>query len=232
MGKKTKITVCVYCGESKETTRDHVISNNLFPDSYKKKNVITVPSCKKCNKGFSLDEEYFRLFVCPAGLERSQYADELFFSKLKRCVQRRPQIISKMLNQMDLIDLYTKSGVYIGKKARIQVAEEDWIRYCNVLDKYIKGLFFHEFKKILPLGYGIVHFLGTEEMTEKVIENFTSAKGNTDNQEIYAYAFSYVPNTYESIWVIEFYRSIFFVSVVAQNQTLEQVNKSKSSKQR
>jgi 5-methylcytosine-specific restriction endonuclease McrA len=66
MGKKTKITECVYCGERKETTRDHVISSNLFPGSYEKKNVIIVPSCADCNTSFSLDEEYFRIFVCGA----------------------------------------------------------------------------------------------------------------------------------------------------------------------
>jgi hypothetical protein len=223
MDKKTKITECVYCGERKETTRDHVISKNLFTSSYKKKNVITVPCCEECNKGFSLDEEYFRFFLSGSGLEHSQQANELFSTKVKRCVQRRPQIVSKLLNQMRLIDGYTKSGIYIGKKTRFSITDEDWKRYCNVLDKYIKGLFFHEFKQILPLGHSIVHFLGTEEM----IENFASTRGNIDNQEIYAYVYSYVPNTYESIWVIEFFRSIFFVSFVARDQTLERLNKSK-----
>ncbi|MCX6796541.1 MAG: hypothetical protein NTW06_03525, partial [Candidatus Falkowbacteria bacterium] len=76
MGKKNKMTKCVYCGEEKQTTRDHVISRNLFPESYKQKNPIIVPSCAECNKGFSLDEEYFRNFVCGLVLEHSQYANE------------------------------------------------------------------------------------------------------------------------------------------------------------
>jgi hypothetical protein len=227
MGKKTKITECVYCGQRKETTRDHVFSKNLFPKSYKKKNVIIVPSCAKCNRGFSLDEEYFRFFLCGAGLEYSQHADELFFTKVKRCVQRRPQIVSKLLNQMDLIDVYTKSGIYIGKKTRFSIPDEDWKRYCNVLTKYVKGLFFHELKQILPLSYGIMHFLGNEKMLELL--RYIS-KWNWDDKDIFAYGYSFVANTYESAWVTLFYDSVFFVSFAAPEHCFELVKKSEFSK--
>jgi len=228
MGKKTKTTECVYCGERKETTTDHVISKNLFPSSYKKKNVITAPCCEKCNKGFSLDEEYFRFFLCGAGLEHSQHADELFFTKVKRCVQRRPQIVSKLLNQMDLIDVYTESGIYMGKKTRFFIPDEDWKRYCNVLTKYVKGLFFHEFKQILPLSHVIRHFLGDEKMIE--VTRYVK-KWNWDDKDIFAYGYNCWPNRYASAWVTIFYDSIFFVSVAAPEQHLEPLNKSKLSKE-
>ncbi len=48
---------CAYCGEF-PNTRDHVPSKILLEKPYPE-NLPVVPSCLKCNNGFSLDEEYF-----------------------------------------------------------------------------------------------------------------------------------------------------------------------------
>ena len=221
--KNNKIAKCVYCGEKKETTRDHVVSKCLFPKSYQKKNPIIVPSCTGCNRSFSLDEECFRNFICGLALERSQYAYELCFSTIKRSIQRRPQIGYKAMNQMDLVDLYTKSGIYLGKKTIIHITEEDWKRYFYILDKYIKGLFFYEFKEVLPKDYKIKHFLGNDKM----LENFKHIrKWNMDNKEIFAYGYNFIPNTYKSVWATIFYDSIFFISFLAREEDFKLFNKS------
>ncbi len=50
---------CVYCGEFRSLTRDHVPPRNLFgrkPNA----NLVTVPCCSKCNGLASKDDEYFR----------------------------------------------------------------------------------------------------------------------------------------------------------------------------
>lgn len=226
MGKRTKIAQCAYCGNKEETTRDHVISRSLFPNSYKKRNVITAPSCLKCNKGFSPDEEYFRIFVCGAAVEHSQQADDLFFSKVRRCIQRKPHIISDLYKRMDLIDLYTKSGIYLGKKTRIIISDKDWERYCNVLNKYIKGLFFHEFKRIFPVDYKILHFLGDLKMLQDSKIGYIT-KWNLDNQDIFAYGYACVPDTNYSVWLTVFYDSIFFLSFTVTEEHFKLFAKSK-----
>jgi len=224
MNKDNIITKCVYCGEEKKTNRDHVVSKNLFPKSYQKKNPIIVPSCDKCNKNFSLDEEYFRIFLVNLAQEHSQYAQDLFFSKIKRSIQRRPQIGYKVFKQMDLVDFYTKSGIYMGKRTRIYITKDDRKRYFNILDKYIKGIFFYEFKEILPSEYKIKHFWGSEEM----LDNFKYInKWNMDNKEIFAYGYSFIPNTFRSIWAIIFYNSIFSISFVATEEDFKQFDKPK-----
>lgn len=52
---------CVYCGKA-ATTRDHVPARCLL-DRTRPAEIFTVPACKSCNSGFSLDEEYLRAFV-------------------------------------------------------------------------------------------------------------------------------------------------------------------------
>jgi hypothetical protein len=47
---------CAYCGSQKESG-DHVPSQILLDEPYPD-HLPIVPACKKCNQGFSLDEEY------------------------------------------------------------------------------------------------------------------------------------------------------------------------------
>src|SRR6266404_1118580 len=56
-------TVCCYlCRSTQNLTRDHLPPKNLFPEP-RPTNLITVPCCETCNKGFSNLDEQFRVFV-------------------------------------------------------------------------------------------------------------------------------------------------------------------------
>lgn len=54
-------TQCAYCGEYPDT-RDHVPSKIILEKPFPE-NIHVVPSCLKCNNGFSLDEEYFACLI-------------------------------------------------------------------------------------------------------------------------------------------------------------------------
>lgn len=204
---------CTYCREEKEVTRDHVISRALFSEKYDKTNPIIVPCCRECNNGFSKDEEYFRQFLNFFSMEHSKESKDIFNTKIRRSIERRPQIGHKAMSKMEVVDLFTKSGIYLGKKTKINISDEDWIRYHNVLDKYIKGLFYHEFKMPLPADYKIKHVLGdNDEFLLKVTSQVN--KWNKENKEIFAYAYNSIPNSYNSIWVTVYYNSMVFISLV------------------
>jgi hypothetical protein len=64
---------CVYCGEWRELTRDHVPPKSLF--SKPRPELITVPSCLTCNQGASKDDEYFRLMIVQ-GINREKFPQE------------------------------------------------------------------------------------------------------------------------------------------------------------
>jgi len=50
---------CVYCGLEGEITRDHIPPKKLFPKNTR--NLITIPSCQKCNNDFSpLDNRFLQ----------------------------------------------------------------------------------------------------------------------------------------------------------------------------
>ena len=218
MNKKTKIGKCVYCGLEKEVTDDHVISRNLFPKSHKKKNVIIAPSCWKCNNGFSKDEEYFRNFVLGLTVGYSQNANALFSTKMMRSLNRRPPIAYKTMNQIEAIHLYTNNGKYMGVKRRIHLTEDDWKRYFNVLNKYIKGLFVHEFETVLSSDYRIMHRLGSKRM----LGHFGYiTKWNKDNKDIFIYGYNREKDTPRSFWITTFYDTVFFESFILPEKESE-----------
>ncbi len=58
--KRSKKGICVYCGGTARLGRDHVPPRALFGGRFPP-NLITVPSCDRCNNGASKDDELFRL---------------------------------------------------------------------------------------------------------------------------------------------------------------------------
>ena len=202
---------CAYCREEKGATRDHVISRALFPEKYDTTNPIIVPSCRECNNGFSIDEEYFRQFLNIFSMEHSKESEDIFNTKIRRSIERRPKIGHKAMSKMELVNLYTKGGIYLGKKTKVRISDKDWIRYYNVLDKYIKGLFFHEFNMPMPADFKIKHILGDKDKLLLKITSYVN-KWNRENKEVFAYAYNSIPDSYNSIWITVYYNAIVFIS--------------------
>src|SRR5437867_4223206 len=73
MTARNKHGVCVYCGQEKKLTLDHVPPKLLLARPYPP-NLLTVPSCRDCNKSFQKDDEYTRTVLCLD--ERAKSHDE------------------------------------------------------------------------------------------------------------------------------------------------------------
>lgn len=82
--------MCCYCGEWADTV-DHVPSKVLLDEPYPE-NLPVVPCCKKCNREFSLDEEYVGvLFEC---VRMQTFATEQFErEKVRKIVEHNPTIL-------------------------------------------------------------------------------------------------------------------------------------------
>lgn len=57
--------LCVYCGAT-ASTRDHAPPKAILEEPYPP-NLRTVPSCRSCNAGWSLDEEYLAVVLAQVG---------------------------------------------------------------------------------------------------------------------------------------------------------------------
>jgi hypothetical protein len=197
-------------------TRDHIPSLSLInPDDRSKAKFIIVDSCSVCNHSFSKDEEFFRNMVATFAAERSEVANKLLNSKVRRSIEKRPAVGHSLLKYMKLVNVFTHSGIFVGKRTKIEVPKEDLSRIFNVMNKYVKGLAATEFGLPLPADY-IIRHSWTDEFDPqfKNEEVMKTIKWNNDNGETFIFGFTRLPNSFESIWVFIFYKKIIFLSAI------------------
>src|ERR1700676_4159588 len=68
-----KVGECIYCGETRQLTSDHVPPRCLF--SKPRPPLVTVPCCLDCNREFGKYDEYFRLAIT-TGINREAFPNE------------------------------------------------------------------------------------------------------------------------------------------------------------
>lgn len=192
---------CAYCGGEADT-KDHVIPKNLYPESIRNRNVqlLTVPSCKKCNEGFSDDEEHFRNILVLGG-KNTETVNELYnnnvypsFSK-KKSLRHFWQLVDSMEN-IDTSD----------SKRHIIYPMKD-IKFERILRKIFCGLGYKHFSCCVPkenikvdvLKYQVPEFLTKLNWFKIVPEVF----------EYFFYIYL-VDEGFISCWLIKFFESRYY----------------------
>ena len=98
MSKKFKNKMCVYCGEAKSATADHVFSRELLLKAHRG-DLPKVPACESCNHEKSVLEHYVSA-ILPFGVS------PLDFELGNRC--------SRIDQALDFTD-DKMHGVYVGR---------------------------------------------------------------------------------------------------------------------
>lgn len=209
---------CIYCGNLADT-QEHIPAKQLFK-GLTKESLITVPSCQKCNQGYQKDEDFFRQFFSGMLMDRSKYAQQLMENEVTRSIKRKPALARQMFSQMKLVEVYTKTGIYLGKQTMYKVSNSDKSRINKVVEKIIKGLFYHHFQQLLPEDW-IIRIIWITPAKDKQLgleEIAKTLKWNIVNEEIFAYGFNFVPETFQSIWILDFFKiPLFYVLVLDKN---------------
>lgn len=210
---------CIFCGKPADT-REHIPAKQLFKGT-PAKNLITVPSCTTCNKSFQKDEDFFRQFYVSMIMSKSPGAKSLFENEISRAILRSPKLARQMFSQMKLVDFYTKSGVYLGKKTAYKVSDMDKQRIDRVVRKIIQGLFFYRFGASLPKDWiiKIVWITPKVEKDLKLQELASTLTWDVIKEDGFAYGVQYVPDTFQSIWILDFFKVPLFYVLVLDRKT-------------
>jgi hypothetical protein len=204
------IGACAYCGEMCELTDDHVPPKLLleepFPD-----NLITVPACGPCNRGFQRDDEYTRDMVAldfRAGRNATAAAKvpKVFRSLQRKESARYRGYFGSQLKPTKLVDR-------LGRPLSLR-ASPDRARIENTGKHIMRGLHFHFAKQHLPKdanvfayskpGYDSIDFI-TGNLTSLYEKAGARRDGNIGNGFSYAAAsfgdaFIYLFLLYEYFW--------------------------------
>ena len=152
---------CVYCGGKTDLTRDHIPPKSLF--NKPRPPLITVRACRRCNSGFSRDDDYFWLTLASRA-ETGANREALQASR--RAIENLARgeaggFRKAFLASIQSVELRTPAGLYIGDALAYDVS---FSRLNRVAARITKGLFAHVTGTPLPSNYSA---------TARALEGFT-----------------------------------------------------------
>jgi hypothetical protein len=180
--------------------------------------------------GTSGDDEYFRLFLA-ANQEASQHPTvKLLHEPIMRSLAR-PQargFASSFWSQIHNLTILSPGGIYLGKAPGLLI---DHVRLQRIVEKVVRGLFFHEYKNNLPPRCGIRSVFLNSMRQHVLPDEFNGfvnsvrgllAGGNErhigPNDEFVCHFNASPCLQYQSVWVMIFYCHLHFVAFTDTNK--------------
>jgi len=203
---KRRREICYLCNKNFADSRDHVPPECLFPDP-KPTNLITLPCCSPCNRSYSKDEEYLRDNLSMIS-KRSRAVKQLW-QKTRISYIRRPLKLRNINSRLVDLNLKTQEGIYLGRATGLKFDES---RTNRVIEKIIKGLFFHHTDKILPSRVLFHIFFNPTDILERY---FRQRMFDRTWNDVFYYAFLFAQDSmYSGFWWLEFYKSNLFLAAL------------------
>lgn len=178
---------CYWCGDP-ATSDDHVPPENLFPKD-RKKNLITVPSCRRHNEDLSKEDEIFRFYL--QAVSESPHSLRLFEDKTLRSITRpgAEKLAAKIFAE--------SRPVQVGGK-ETRALKVDSKRQNLYFEKIIRGLFFHIFGRTIQSQVVTIsrHFIvqdlnydQVESYILKYLSHPDAKEGQVGQPEIFSYRY-------------------------------------------
>lgn len=221
--QKSKIGTCVYCGKVGPLTRDHIPPKTLF--ATRPPDLITVPCCEKCNKGFSGDDTYFRDVVSMRADVGDHPEVQRNMDAVLRSVVRPEQrkYWDGILGGAQLRDVLSPSGLYVGQRPAYDVNVG---RLDRVVARIVKGLFYHEFNRRLPETHEVAAYFeegfGCVDSTTmanvlRLCSNVTAEVPTERGANVFRFWYKAAEDSPDtSLWVLQFYGTLGFMAVVGE----------------
>lgn len=204
--RMSKVGPCIYCGERRELTSDHVPPRCLF--SKPRPALVTVPCCHDCNRELGKYDEYFRLAIT-TGIDRHAFPKENADSVRAINNLNRPE--SQGFARRMLRDYMPNPGRLKIDKERIEV----------VLYRITRGLFFHhrQVRTAGPVAFAfwmVSEHLKVDEGDRQRINRLRESM-TAIGAGVFRYSFesSLEPDPFGTAWLMQFYYHKTFFCVTA-----------------
>jgi hypothetical protein len=146
---------CYMCG-GEATQKDHLPPESIFPKPYPVDR-IWAPICVACHSGTSENDELFRIVViAQQDLSSNRHAASVWATVkrgLKRPESRPSRAITELLGPVEFV---TEAGIIIGQGGR---ARYDRKRVQSVINRIVRGMYWHRFGERLPDGYYVDDYI-------------------------------------------------------------------------
>jgi len=216
--------ICIYCGNRKATTKDHVPPKCLFPLP-RPGNLITVPCCEICNTKYGKDDERVRnLLTSLKTTEKHSAIKEQIAKKRDRSYIRlegRPNL-RHIIASVEKVRCHTSGGIYLGKALAFNLDQPTIDRF---IERMARALLYHE-NGIANAECHIVWKMAPEEADiVRMPPDMKAFILGGDVKDIGEGVFSYVgyfyPERVSSLWLLNFYSGIEFMIIVRDRKTIK-----------
>ncbi|KPL80021.1 hypothetical protein SE18_25920 [Herpetosiphon geysericola] len=214
MGKKSKIGTCVYCGETRELTREHVVPRCLFAGN-KPNNPVIVPVCFNCNNKKSQSDDYLRDYLV---LDRTSRQ-----SPTAIVIQNTTFLRSARKNKSQLARDAKNNGKWIStipQSESLFLAENlyefpvDEKRLFTTLSMIVRGLYAYLFKTHLAIDSRFdihrINDIHRSDMWNGFQSLGASGPYSVGLGVFHCLVAANEENIQETCWLLAFYRSIIF----------------------
>lgn len=223
---------CVYCGEIGALTRDHVPPRALFAE-HAPNNLITVPSCARCNNGASKDDEQFRLAFAVREDTKGNPERDSAFQAVLRSLERPEaakfaETISSRISTVPKITPaglhITPAGLHIGRRLKYSAPGSPLDR---VMIRVTKGLFYHLHGRRLPDDHHVnaLYLPRLYELTpperqdyEELVSNLLQAEPTRFGTGFTYWQMRSSFTWARSFWLFEFYGQIQYLCMTFPNE--------------
>ena len=206
---------CIYCGGDADT-RDHVPPKSFFPVP-RPSDLITVPSCTACNRGFQLDDDYAQTVLVMREDVGDHPAVTQLLPKLMRSWERSQGkgLPRSIVATTRTVPIHTPAGVFLGNAPAYGVSGARMQRF---IERIVRALFFSELGYALPAGYALVVILFAEAgsvLTD--MQRLLSLKTvHSIGGGVFAYCWaSAAEDLNATAWLLTFYDRIAFTALTA-----------------
>ena len=137
--------ICVYCGQERNLTKDHLFPRSLF--IVLDREMVTVPACHECQRKKELGDRELEIYVT-LDILGSNHADAV--RHLEKIVDRNEgtrRRLDRMINGADYVTLTTESGFQIAEGL---ATDFDTAPIIEMLSMVARGLFWFETGHMLP----------------------------------------------------------------------------------
>lgn len=221
---------CVYCGSKDNLSDDHIPPRGIFPKP-RPDGLITVRACKTCNGGASKDDEYFRMMLCLSQDSGDSPEAQKNWAPIFHSLERpEAQGMKKsFLGSIRPVQAMTWGGIHLGRKMGFTVKFD---RISHVIERTVRGLYFHEQRQRLPEGHevgvycdeGLIRLppVMLARFKEKIILPLSTVASRVIGQGVFHYRFLLAEDGPASAWALTFFERKTFLAITVPGATKAQ----------
>lgn len=214
MSKGAKEKICPYCCKRVAAfTRDHIISRGLFVEPYPT-NLLTIKVCEPCNQEKGKNEDYLRDFlILHREATRNTTARALKETTLVGAIAsdehgNTSKLALALVTRSHEVEGDIPSDVLARCAVAVPVERERWEA---VLQAMVKGLYFKEFRAVLPTNYTLWILEIAPQNIKAVWESFLQ-RGTRGRRlgDVFSYQCLPTEDSRVTFWLLLFYESVLF----------------------